>query len=131
MILGAEGVQIGSRFVCSPEASSHPQFKEQIVQAGEGDTELVLKRLTPVRLLKNPFYQQVKNAEGHCVSDEDLQQLLGKARAKRGMFEGDLVEGELEIGQVSALIHEIKPAANIVQEIWKEFLDTLSALPKA
>jgi enoyl-[acyl-carrier protein] reductase II len=131
MILGAEGVQIGSRFVCSSEASSHPQFKEQIVQAGEGDTELVLKRLTPVRLLKNPFYQQVKNAEGHCVSDEDLQQLLGKARAKRGMFEGDLVEGELEIGQVSALIHEIKPAANIVQEIWKEFLDTLSALPKA
>ncbi len=131
MILGAEGVQIGSRFVCSPEASSHPQFKEQIVQAGEGDTELVLKRLTPVRLLKNPFYQQVKNAEGHCVSDEDLQQLLGKARAKKGMFEGDLVEGELEIGQVSALIREIKPAANIVQEIWKEFLDTLSALPKA
>jgi enoyl-[acyl-carrier protein] reductase II len=131
MILGAEGVQIGSRFVCSPEASSHPQFKEQIVQAGEGDTELVLKRLTPVRLLKNSFYQQVKNAEGHCVSDEDLKQLLGKARAKRGMFEGDLVEGELEIGQVSALIHEIKPAANIVQEIWKEFLDTLSALPKA
>ncbi|MEN9339060.1 MAG: hypothetical protein RIQ62_372 [Bacteroidota bacterium] len=131
MILGAEGVQIGSRFVCSPEASSHPQFKEQIVQAGEGDTELVLKRLTPVRLLKNSFYQQVKNAEAHCVSDEDLKQLLGKARAKRGMFEGDLVEGELEIGQVSALIHEIKPAANIVQEIWKEFLDTLSALPKA
>lgn len=131
MILGAEGVQIGSRFVCSPEASSHPQFKEQIVQAGEGDTELVLKRLTPVRLLKNPFYQQVKNAEGHCVSDEDLQQLLGKARAKKGMFEGDLVEGELEIGQVSALIREIKPAASIVQEIWKEFLDTLSALPKA
>lgn len=130
MILGAEGVQIGSRFVCSPEASSHPQFKEQIMQAGEGDTELVLKRLTPVRLLKNPFYQQVKNAEGHCVSDEDLQQLLGKARAKKGMFEGDLVEGELEIGQVSALIREIKPAANIVQEIWKEFLDTLSALPK-
>ena len=130
MILGAEGVQVGSRFVCSPEASSHPAFKEQILQSTEGDTELVLKRLTPVRLLKNPFYRQVKEAENQCMPDEGLKQLLGHGRAKKGMLEGDLSEGELEIGQVSAMIHSLKPAAEIVHEIWKEFNSLRAALPK-
>ncbi|MBK7762621.1 MAG: nitronate monooxygenase [Bacteroidetes bacterium] len=130
MILGAEAAQIGSRFVCTPEASSHDHFKNKIIEAQEGDTELVLKRLTPVRLLKNEFHQQVKNAEGECVSDEALQNLLGKARAKRGMFEGDLIEGELEIGQIAATIRKIMPAANVVDELWGEFKSALAFLRK-
>ncbi len=131
MILGAEGVQIGSRFVCTPEASSHINFKNKIIDAEEGQTELVLKRLTPVRLLKNEFYNQVKVAEDHCISDEDLNLLLGRGRAKMGMFDGDLTEGELEIGQVSSIIRQIMPAADIVKEIWTEFdsvLKTISGL---
>ncbi len=123
MILGAEGVQVGSRFVCSDEASSHRTFKEAVVAAEEGDTRLSLKKLTPVRLLRNTFYQQVQTAEDACVSIQELQELLGRARAKRGMFEGDMEEGELEIGQVSALIKDIKPAADIVQGIWDEFTE--------
>ncbi|MBU3675937.1 MAG: nitronate monooxygenase [Chitinophagaceae bacterium] len=121
MVLGAEGVQVGSRFLCTPEASSHESFKQAILKAGEGDTELVLKQLTPVRLLKNPFYQAVKAAENHCESTESLQTLLGRGRAKKGMFEGDMIDGELEVGQVSATINTIMPAADVLTEIWTEF----------
>ncbi|QOR76520.1 MAG: nitronate monooxygenase [Thermoflavifilum sp.] len=119
--LGAEAVQIGTRFVATPEASAHPAFKQAVIQAGEGDTMLTLKKLVPVRLLKNPFFQQVQEAENRCASLEELKALLGKGRAKKGMFEGDLENGELEIGQVSALVREIKPAADVVKEIWEEF----------
>jgi enoyl-[acyl-carrier protein] reductase II len=122
MALGAEGVQIGSRFVCTPEASSHQAFKESVVAAGEGDTVLSLKMLTPVRLIKNNFTQQLQAAEARGASKEELEALLGRARAKRGMYEGDTTEGELEIGQVSALIREIKPAADVVRELWAGFL---------
>lgn len=125
MALGAEGVQIGSRFVCSPEASSHQNFKEAIVQANEGDTMLSLKKLTPVRLIKNSFYSQVAAAESRCASTEELTEILGRARAKLGMFEGNLEEGELEIGQVSGLIRDIKPAAEIVRDLWSEFCHTM------
>lgn len=125
MALGAEGVQVGSRFVCSHEASSHQNFKEAVVKAGEGDTHLSLKRLTPVRLIKNKFYHLIAEAEGRGAANEELLELLGRARAKLGMFEGDTDEGELEIGQVSGLIHNIKPAAEIVEDLWKEFCDTL------
>lgn len=118
MVLGAEGVQVGSRFVCTPEASSHLNFKEAVLQANEGDTVLSLKQLTPVRLIKNEFYQQVAAAEARCADKEELLQILGRARAKKGMFEGNLTDGELEIGQVSARIREIKPAAEVVKEIW-------------
>ncbi|GAB2827542.1 NAD(P)H-dependent flavin oxidoreductase [Ferruginibacter profundus] len=121
MVLGAEAVQIGSRFVTSEEASSHINFKEAIIHAGEGDTVLSLKQLTPVRLLKNNFFTQVQQAEQQHASAEQLKQLLGKGRAKKGMFEGNLEEGELEIGQVSAIIKTIKPAVAIVEEIWNEF----------
>ena len=121
MILGADAVQIGSRFVCSVEASSHISFKEAIVNSKEGDTQLGLKQLVPVRLLKNPFSIAILNAEKNGASLEELQFMLGKARAKKGMFEGDMEEGELEIGQVSSLIKEIKPAAEIVKEIWNNF----------
>lgn len=121
MALGAEGVQMGSRFVCTHEASSHQAFKDAVVAAGEGDTILTMKQLTPVRLIRNQFYRQVRAAEDACVPIPGLQQLLGRGRAKRGMFEGDLEEGELEIGQVSALIGDIKPAAAIVNEVWAEF----------
>lgn len=121
MALGAEGVQIGSRFVCTPEASSHQAFKDAIVNANEGDTMLSFKRLTPVRLIKNDFFNRVAAAEAACASDEELKELLGRARAKKGMFEGDMVEGELEIGQVSGYIKDIKPAAEVVAEIWGEF----------
>jgi len=124
MALGAEGAQVGSRFVCSPEASSHDNFKTAIVKAGEGDTMLSLKRLTPVRLIRNHFYQVVSEAEARGASNEELVQLLGRARAKLGMFEGDLEEGELEIGQVSGQINDIKPAAEIVQDLWNEFCAT-------
>ena len=121
MILGASGVQVGSRFVASNEASSHINFKNAVVKATEGDTVLTMKQLTPVRLLKNKFYDQVKDAELKCVSVNELTDLLGRGRAKKGMFEGDLDEGELEIGQVSSLIKKIQPAAEIVAEIWNEY----------
>ena len=122
MILGASGVQIGSRFVASHEASSHVNFKNAVVKATEGDTVLAMKQLTPVRLLKNKFYDQVREAELKCASVPELTDLLGRGRAKKGMFEGDLDEGELEIGQVSSLIKKIQPAAEIVSEIWNEYL---------
>lgn len=128
MVLGAEGVQIGSRFVCSEEASSHLAFKQRIVAAQEGGTELVLKDLTPVRLLKNEFYDQVKQAENNCESVEQLNALLGKGRARKGMFEGDMIEGELEIGQVASLLHDIQPAAEIVDTIWMEFYKLIETL---
>jgi enoyl-[acyl-carrier protein] reductase II len=121
MILGAEGVQMGSRFVCTHEASSHVNFKNSIIEAKEGDTELMLKKLTPVRLLKNEFYNQVKIAEDHCETIESLKEILGKARAKKGMFEGDLVEGELEIGQVSSMMNNILSAKEVVETTWNEF----------
>lgn len=121
MILGADGVQVGSRFVASEEASSHPLFKEKVVEAGEGDTQLTLKELAPVRLIKNKFYDDIQKAYEQGYTPEALKNLLGRARAKRGMFEGDLEEGELEIGQVSALIHDIKPAAKIVADMMQEF----------
>ena len=120
MILGADAVQIGSRFVCTPEASSHLSFKEAVVNAKEGDTLLSLKKVVPVRLLKNHFFEEVKAAELRGDNEEQLKDLLGRGRAKKGMFEGDLIEGELEIGQVSALIKEIKPAAEVVKEIWHD-----------
>lgn len=121
MNLGADGVQIGSRFVATPESSAHQNFKESVVQAQEGDTLLTLKELTPVRLLKNDFYNQVENAYRNDASVEELQALLGRGRAKNGMYEGDLVNGELEIGQVSSLISEIIPASQVVQELILEF----------
>lgn len=121
MVLGAEGAQLGSRFVCSPEASSHPAFKEAVVNATEGDTMLSMKQLTPVRLLKNDFFKEVLLAENRCASTEELQELLGRGRAKLGMFEGNLTKGELEIGQVSGFIQDIKPASAIVADIWSEF----------
>ena len=125
MVLGASGVQVGSRFVASEEASSHISFKEAVVNAAEGDTLLSLKNLTPVRLLKNHFFQQVQEAELRGASKEELVELLGRARAKKGMYEGDLKEGELEIGQVSALVTQILPAATIVMNMWDEFCDAL------
>jgi enoyl-[acyl-carrier protein] reductase II len=121
MVLGASGVQVGSRFVASDEASSHIHFKNAVINTSEGDTILTLKQLTPVRLIRNAFYQQVQQAEKDCASPEALQTLLGRGRAKKGMFEGDLEEGELEIGQVSALIKKIMPAAAIVREIREEY----------
>lgn len=122
MVLGADGVQIGSRFVCTPEASSHIAFKEAVIKAEEGDTMLSMKKLMPVRLLKNPFFEAVRLAESEGADEEELKKILGRARAKKGMFEGDLAEGELEIGQVSALIREIKPAGEVVKEIWNDYL---------
>ncbi len=126
MVLGAEAVQIGTRFICSDEASSHPQFKEAVIQAKEGDTQLGLKQLVPVRLLKNAFSNMILEAEKNGANMEALQTMLGKARAKKGMFEGDMEEGELEIGQVSSLINEIKSAAAIVTEIWNDFAAAVS-----
>lgn len=121
MVLGADGVQIGSRFVASDEASSHLNFKNSVLKAQEGDTELTLKELAPVRLLKNKFYDEVKELYKKSPTKEQLVYLLGRARAKRGMFEGDLDEGELEIGQIAGLINTIKPAADIVREIISDF----------
>jgi enoyl-[acyl-carrier protein] reductase II len=125
MVLGAEGVQVGSRFVASEEASAHINFKNSVIAAQEGDTQLSLKQLTPVRLLKNDFFTQVQQAEKNCTPAAELEKLLGRGRAKRGMFEGDMEAGELEIGQVSALIKEIKPAAEIVKELYQEYSDAL------
>ncbi|MDB3907179.1 nitronate monooxygenase [Crocinitomicaceae bacterium] len=121
MNLGADAVQIGSRFVASHESSAHNNFKKVVVDAKEGDTLLTLKEVTPVRLVKNEFYQQLQEAYKNGASAEELKEILGRGRAKKGMFEGDLVEGELEIGQISGLIHEIKPAADIVTEILEEY----------
>ncbi len=126
--LGAEAVQIGSRFVASVESSAHENFKKAVVQAAEGDTSLRLKQLTPVRLLRNKFSNEVAEAEKRGAGAEELSILLGRARAKKGMFEGDLEEGELEIGQVSANIDEIKPASEIVEEIYQQFKTTLEEL---
>ena len=121
MVLGADGVQVGSRFVASDEASSHELFKNRVVEASDGDTHLTLKELAPVRLLKNKFYQDIQQAYAQGATVDELKTLLGRARAKRGMFEGDMDEGELEIGQVSALIHDIKPAAAIIEDMMQEF----------
>ncbi|WP_222535605.1 NAD(P)H-dependent flavin oxidoreductase [Pedobacter polysacchareus] len=120
--LGAEAVQIGSAFAIAEESSAHPNFKSKILAAAEGDTKLRMKKLVPVRLLKNSFAEAVAQAEAEGADAEKLQQLLGRARAKLGMFEGNMEEGELEIGQVSAMLKEIKPAAEILQSIWQEFL---------
>jgi len=122
MVLGASAVQMGSRFIASEEASSHINFKKLVLQTKEGDTQLSLKNLTPVRLIKNEFFEKVKEAEEKGSSKETLEILLGKGRAKKGMFEGDLEEGELEIGQASCLIKKIMPAAEIVNEVWNEYL---------
>jgi enoyl-[acyl-carrier protein] reductase II len=122
MALGASGVQVGSRFVASNEASCHDNFKQAIIHANEGDTELSLKQLTPVRLLKNGFYKKVKAAENINATIAELEVLLGRGRAKKGMFEGDMNEGELEIGQVSSLIKDIIPAQNIVNELFNDYL---------
>lgn len=121
MNLGADAVQIGSRFVATPESSAHEHFKQAIIAVGEGDTQLTLKELTPVRLVKNEFYKQVEQAYQKGASAEELEKLLGRGRAKKGMFEGDLIDGELEIGQISGLIKEIKPAGEIVKELIEEF----------
>ena len=121
MILGADGVQVGSRFAASVESSSHHNFKETILKVKEGDTQLTLKELAPVRLVKNKFYNDVQELYEKCPSKEDLVQLLGRARAKKGMFEGDLEEGELEIGQIAGLIHEILPVEQIIQEMMADF----------
>jgi len=121
MVLGADGVQIGSRFVVSEESSAHQKFKQLVVDAQEGDTQLTLKELAPVRLIKNKFYQEVQALYKTGPSTEELKALLGRARAKRGMFEGDLDDGELEIGQISGLIHDIEPVADIVVEIIEAF----------
>ena len=126
MNLGADGVQIGSRFVSSIESSAHANFKKVVVDAKEGDTLLTLKELTPVRLVKNEFFNQLEAAYEKGAKKEEILALLGKGRAKKGMFEGDLVEGELEIGQVSGIINEIKPAAEIVKEIISEYKQLLS-----
>lgn len=122
MVLGASGVQMGSRFVASTEGSGHDNFKKAVVNAKEGDTTLSLKKLTPVRLLHNDFYQKVKLLEEQGAPKEALEKLLGKGRAKKGMFEGDLIEGELEIGQVSSLLDQVLPAREIVDAVWNEFL---------
>ncbi|MCD0474935.1 nitronate monooxygenase [Flavobacterium sp. EDS] len=121
MILGADGVQIGSRFAASTESSAHENFKQTIVDVKEGGTQLTLKELAPVRLIKNKFYQDVQALYEKCPTKEELVALLGRARAKRGMFEGDLEEGELEIGQIAGLIHDIKPAADIIEEMISDF----------
>jgi enoyl-[acyl-carrier protein] reductase II len=119
--LGAEGVQVGSRFAASVESSAHEQFKRRVTGSREGDTILTLKQLTPVRLIKNKFYEQVEEAEKRGASRDELQSILGNRRSKLGIFEGDLDEGELEIGQVSAAIKEVQPAAQILREIWEGY----------
>lgn len=125
MALGADGVQVGSRFVASEEASAHQNFKNAVIHATEGDTQLSLKKVVPVRLLKNAFFELVNEAEMRGASKEELQQILGRGRSKSGMFEGNLDEGELEIGQVSSMIRDILPAKTIVRNLWKEFEEAL------
>jgi enoyl-[acyl-carrier protein] reductase II len=121
MVLGADGVQVGSRFAASVESSSHEKFKQAILDAQDGDTHVTLKELAPVRLIKNKFFHDVVALYATAPTPDDLQTLLGRARAKKGMFEGDLEEGELEIGQIAGLINDIKPAAEIVKEMVAEF----------
>lgn len=128
MALGADGVQIGSRFVATPESSAHQAFKDSVVAAKEGDTILTLKQLTPVRLIKNDFCNRVLEAENRGAGKEELSELLGRARAKKGMFEGDLNEGELEIGQISGAINDIKPAGEVVEEIIHSYNETIKKL---
>jgi enoyl-[acyl-carrier protein] reductase II len=128
MALGAEAVQMGSRFVATQESSAHQNFKQAVIDAKDGSTQLSLKKLTPVRLIKNKFWEQIAAAEMSGASSEVLAQMLGRARAKKGMFEGDLEEGELEIGQISGYINEIKPAAQIVTEIVNEYNEVLAGL---
>jgi len=128
MALGADGVQIGSRFVVSNESSAHANFKNRVISTNEGDTLLTMKQLVPVRLLKNKFFDQIQSAELRGATAEELKEILGRARAKRGMFEGDLEEGELEIGQVSAMLNKILPAAEIVKEIMNEYQEAKDAL---
>ena len=123
-------MQIGSRFAASEESSAHAEFKKAILLAGEGDTKLSMKKLVPVRLLKNAFAEKVQELEALGATKQELQDLLGKSRAKRGMFEGDLEEGELEIGQIAASIGAIKPAADIIEEIWQEFLTAKQGICK-
>ncbi|MBT8258172.1 MAG: nitronate monooxygenase [Bacteroidia bacterium] len=127
-VLGADGVQIGSRFVASEESSAHQAFKQAVVNAKEGDTQLTLKELAPVRLIKNKFYDDVEALYKTAPSIDELKALLGRARAKRGMFEGDLEEGELEIGQVSGLIHEIKPVKEIVGDLLNEYNEAITEI---
>lgn len=129
--LGADGVQLGTRFAASEESSAHENFKRRITALPEGETELCLKQLAPVRLVKNNFFQHVYSAERAGASVEQLKELLGKARAKRGIFEGDLEEGELEIGQCASFISSIQPAAEIVEEIWSEYLQAKAELTKS
>jgi len=121
MTIGADGVQVGSRFVASRESSAHENFKRTVIEAKEGDTILTLKQLTPVRLIKNEFYKRVEEAERHGATVEELKEILGRARSKKGMFEGDLVEGELEIGQVSGMIDDILPAEQIIKNMISEY----------
>jgi enoyl-[acyl-carrier protein] reductase II len=121
MVLGADGVQMGTRFVCSNEASNHPSYKQLIANSKEGDTMLSMKKIVPVRLFKNKFFETIAEAEARGATKEELAKILGHGRAKKGMLEGDLNEGELEIGEVSALIKNIKPAAEIVKEVWYDF----------
>ena len=127
MVLGADGVQIGSRFVASEEASAHINFKNKVVDTEDGGTRLTLKELTPVRLIKNKFYDQIEGLYRNNASDEDLKELLGRARAKRGMFEGDMEEGELEIGQIAGLINDIQPASQIIKEILNQYNEVLES----
>ena len=128
MILGADGVQIGSRFAASYESSAHEKFKQEIINANEGDTELTLKELTPVRMMKNNFYNKIQDAYANNASTEQLSNLLGRGRAKKGMFEGDLHNGELEIGQISAIINNIQPVSEIMSNITEEYKLILSKL---
>lgn len=128
MCLGADAVQVGSRFVASKESSAHTNFKDRVVDASEGDTVLTLKELAPVRLIKNEFYGTLKAAYDRGTTPEELKDLLGRARAKKGMFEGDLVEGELEIGQVSGQIHDVKPAAQIIDEMIAEYKEVIESI---
>lgn len=128
MVLGADGVQIGSRFAATTESSAHDNFKDAIVKVKDGDTHLTLKELAPVRLVKNHFYNQVQELYTKNPSVEEIKELLGRARAKKGMFEGDLDNGELEIGQIAGLIHEIKPAKQVIEEIIAEFESIKSSL---
>lgn len=130
MALGAEAVQVGSRFVCTPEASSHLHFKQAVVSAGEGDTMLSMKKLMPVRLMKNDFAAAVRAAEIKGADEAEMKQLLGRGRAKKGMFEGDMKEGELEIGQVSALIHDIIPAAQVIENMLRDFYEAQARVAK-
>ena len=130
MILGADGVQLGSRFAASLESSAHENFKNKILETKEGETQVTLKELAPVRLIKNKFYEDVQDLYKKCPTKDDLATLLGRARAKHGMFEGDLDEGELDIGQIAGLIHEIKPASEIILEIIEDFILAKNELKK-